>query len=97
MPDKAQLLKEINESSFAVNDITLYLDTHPQDMDALQFFQTHRAKRKAAMQEFESNFYPLTVDCIENLNPPSSTDSNYSGTTHWTWSDGPAPWEGGTI
>ena len=26
---KAQLLQKINEVSFAVNDILLYLDTHP--------------------------------------------------------------------
>lgn len=33
------LLQQINEVSFAVNDILLYLDTHPDDEKALAFFE----------------------------------------------------------
>ena len=29
-----QLMKQINEANFTVNDLTLYLDTHPEDQDA---------------------------------------------------------------
>ena len=35
MPDRCQLLQQINEISFVVNDLNLYLDTHPTDDQAL--------------------------------------------------------------
>ena len=31
MPSRKQLLAHINEVSFAVNDISLYLNTHPEE------------------------------------------------------------------
>ena len=39
-----QLLQWINMVSFAVNDITLYLDTHPDDEEALNYLK-HYANR----------------------------------------------------
>lgn len=83
MTNRAQLLNEINEISFAVNDVTLFLDTHPEDREALAYFHDTKQKRKALMQEFEKEFEPLTIDCI-------SPDGD-----HWSWTDGPTPWEGG--
>ena len=38
--ERMQLLKEIGEVSFMVNDLTLYLDTHPTDTEALTCFPT---------------------------------------------------------
>lgn len=84
MADKNQLLKEINDNSFAVNDTVLYLDNHPEDAQALKYFQECREKRKQAMQQFEAEYYPLTVDCV-----------NADNAAHWSWGDAPAPWEGG--
>ena len=37
--NRNQLLQWINEVSFAVTDISLYLDTHPDDKEALAFPQ----------------------------------------------------------
>ena len=37
-----QLLQWINMVSFAVNDITLYLDTHPDDEEALNYLKHYR-------------------------------------------------------
>ena len=34
---KSQLMQLINEVSFAVNDMNLYLDTHPDDKSAMEF------------------------------------------------------------
>lgn len=96
MPDKNTLLKEVTEVSFAVNDLTLYLDTHPTDAEALKYFHECMAKRKKALKDFEENFYPLTVDCIQAENEQKSgSDTQYGGTSHWTWVDGEPPWIGG--
>ena len=32
------LMQRIYEASFAVDDIVLYLDTHPDDMNALNYY-----------------------------------------------------------
>ena len=83
MADKNTLLKEINETSFAVTDLTLYLDMHPDDTKALEMFNKVKAQRKAAMDAFEKEFYPLTVDCI-SLNKDN-----------WKWNQAPATWKAG--
>lgn len=83
MADKVQLLNEIYDTSFAINDLTLYLDTHPDDTQALAEFHQLKGRRKAAMSTFEQEYYPLTVDCISNSK------------NGWTWGDTPAPWKGG--
>lgn len=83
MADKAQLLNEIYDTSFALNDLTLYLDTHPEDAQALSEFHQLKNRRKTAMSAFEQDYYPLTVDCISG------------GKNGWTWGDTPAPWKGG--
>ena len=48
---KAGLLKRLNEVSFAVNDIHLFLDTHPCDEE-----------RNRLLKEYASSFGPLTID-----------------------------------
>ena len=40
------LLKVINEVSFAMYDCCLFLDTHPMDSCALDYFQKMKKKRK---------------------------------------------------
>ena len=38
MPSREKLLAWIDQVSFAVVEMNLYLDTHPEDEDALAFF-----------------------------------------------------------
>ena len=48
MKSREMLMKTINEVSFAVNDIQLYLDTHQEDEKALAFYRDHVKIRKEA-------------------------------------------------
>lgn len=64
MTDRTTLLKEIDEVSFALNDVTLYLDTHPDCADAISYFNQMAPKREQLLKDFAANFEPLTVDCI---------------------------------
>ena len=52
---KAGLLKRLNEVSFAVNDIHLFLDTHPCDEKALAFFQEVSEERNRLLKEYASS------------------------------------------
>lgn len=89
MPDRAALLKEIDEVSFTLNDVTLYLDTHPECKDGLACFNEMAPRRAALLKQFAEQYEPLTVDCI-GKNGTTLTD-------HFIWLDGPAPWEGGAL
>ncbi len=80
---KDSLMSWINMVSFAVNDISLYLDTHPCDKEALKYFENYSQLRNQALEDFAQAFYPLTMDTV-----PSCSQ-------HWDWADSPLPWEGG--
>lgn len=78
------LLKYINEVSFAVNDITLYLDTHPQDQEAIAYCKKHLEMREKALKEYAKHYGPLTIDTADD-----------SCSEHWKWVTQPWPWVNG--
>ncbi len=61
---RASLLSWINMVSFAVDDIKLFLDTHPQDPAALEYFNTYSELRRQALEDFAQAYYPLTIDTV---------------------------------
>lgn len=79
---KEKLLHRINEVSFAVNDILLYLDTHPCCQEALSFYKECASERRKLMKEYAQCYGPLTVD--DALETDGST---------WKWMEQPFPWE----
>ena len=94
MTDRRKLLQEINEISFTVNDLNLYLDTHPTDADALDAFSQAMASRRQLLDTYAKQFEPLTLNCVcPDTNNQSGTDTSYPGQKHFTWSDGPLPWD----
>lgn len=82
MADKTKLLLELDQVSFSLDDLLLYLDTHPQDQDALSLYQELLDQRSKLVQEFETNFYPLTKDSEKILKDSKCI-----------WADAPLPWE----
>ena len=36
--NESMIMKQLNEGSFAMDDVLLYLDTHPNDRDALNYY-----------------------------------------------------------
>lgn len=82
--NKSQLMCHINEVSFAVYEALLYLDTHPDDPEAIQYFTEYNKKREEALKEYAKRFGPLTIASIDQCNE-----------TVWKWAMQPWPWEGG--
>ena len=76
------LLKKINEVSFAVDDILLFLDTHPDCQEALDFYRQNVAIRKEALSEYARLYGPLTIDTADD-----------SCSRSWEWIQQPFPWE----
>lgn len=53
--NRRELFEYINQISFAVDDVKLFLDTHPGNQKALEYFQKYKEKRIEALKEY-TNF-----------------------------------------
>ncbi len=81
MNHKEQLLNDINIVSFVLVDLGLYLDTHPTDCNALEYFNHYSRIRQQMVKDFSAKYYPLTMEM---------SDCN----KQWNWGEAPLPWEG---
>lgn len=57
-----QLLQAVDEASFYMQDLNLYLDTHPNDTAAIEMFKEAVRQYKACKDAFECNCYPLNAE-----------------------------------
>lgn len=76
-----ELLRFIYETGFAIDDIVLFLDTHPDDEKALAYYHKYKTLHSEAMKEYAKNYGPLLKTQVTSENC-------------WTWNAGPWPWEG---
>ena len=60
-----QLLNRIDQVSFAVNDMILYLDTHPCDEKALTYCRELVQERKKLLKEYADAYGPLIIDITD--------------------------------
>ncbi len=80
MNQREKMLKELQEYSFALTEVNLFLDSHPNDQNALDYYHQNRVAYQHALSEYESQFGPMTITGVECTNA-------------WTWVDTPWPWE----
>lgn len=74
------LLLQVDILEFYAHEMNLYLDTHPQDQNALAIFIKYSQLAQEAREKFECQFGPLTVN---NSNNPQM----------FTWISKPWPWQ----
>ncbi|MCF8567287.1 spore coat protein CotJB [Alicyclobacillus tolerans] len=74
-------MSELQAVDFVLVELTLYLDTHPDDQQALAQFGQFQRRKASLMQQFESQFGSLR----EYGNSPVGSK--------WTWAEGPWPWQ----
>ena len=79
--DKARLLREIQLCTFLLTEANLYLDTHPDDRNALNYYRYVVALRKEAVKAYEASFGPLTIGDADDA-------------CTWSWLTERWPWEG---
>ncbi|MCD7817989.1 MAG: spore coat protein CotJB [Lachnospiraceae bacterium] len=79
-----QLLIYLDEVSFCAYDLMLYLDSHPEDENALEAFHKYSKLRKKALEKYERAFGPLRFSQIDEYDMGS-----------FKWVNQPWPWEGG--
>ena len=79
MNDQKKLYKMIQTYSFTINEIVLYLDTHPNCKHALRQYKMYVDRLLEARRLYEEKYGQLTIY-------GSSCD-------RWQWVNQPWPWE----
>lgn len=72
-------LTELQTLAFAINELALYLDTHREDMEALEMYRTYQKMYAEGRKKYENECGPLNHMAI-------------SGESY-RWLDDPWPWE----
>ena len=61
LKSRSQLLKDIQMSTFALVETNLFLDSHPNDPDALSALKKYNKERNEAIAEYEKRFGALFI------------------------------------
>ena len=78
--NRQELFNKIQSLGFVLYDTALFLDTHPENALALDFYRENQEWYLKYRKEYESMYGPLTLN-----------DANTAG--GWSWTQGPWPWE----
>ncbi|MDI6601035.1 spore coat protein CotJB [Calorimonas adulescens] len=77
---RINILKSLQEVGFAVIELELYLDTHPDDMNALAAYNNLVTQQQNIMMNYERMYGPLRNNSTQSCYP-------------WQWINDPWPWE----
>ena len=81
MREREQLLRDIGMADFVLTELALFLDTHPHDRRAMEYFNHYNRIKNQMEKEFSQKYFPLNLrltDCSKE----------------WRWGEAPLPWEG---
>lgn len=79
MTDREILLKKLSSYQFIIDDLQLYLDTHPKDRRTLLKINELTEAMLPIREAYEKAYGPLLPDD--------------GGTNKWKWVKSPWPWE----
>lgn len=81
--EQQKLLYDISMIDFAVVEMCLYLDTHPYEKEAIEYFNHYIKIKNDLTKDYAVKYGPL------NLSVAGNNHSN-----EWKWALQPLPWEG---
>ena len=79
---RREMMMRIRELDFAIIELALYLDTHPEDQKALCLHREYCKEVKTLKDQYQKVFGPLTINYPCNK---------------WRWLEEPWPWERGNF
>lgn len=79
---REELMMKIKSYNFAVIELGLYLNTHPDDEKALCLHNAYTKKLKSLKDKYQKVYGPLSI---------------YYPCNKWRWLEEPWPWEGGNF
>ena len=77
---RREMINEIKALDFAIIELSLYLDTHPEDMKAIDMHNDYCLKVKNLKDKYQKMYGPLNI---------------FYQSDKWNWLDNPWPWERG--
>jgi spore coat protein JB len=78
--DRRRLMQSIYEIGFVLIETMLFLDTHPDDLEAIEYYTENKEKYRDLVKQYSEYYGPI--------NPTNMTNENY-----WMWVATPMPWE----
>ena len=60
--EKEEMLNKIRSYEFAINELALYLDTHPEDQKALCLHRKYCKEVKELKDKYQKVYGPLTIN-----------------------------------
>ncbi len=79
---KESLKRRIHQYDFALIDLNLFLDMHPNCQRAIDTFNEYKEKRAELVRLYEQQFGKF-VTTAKNMHPDN----------RWEWINSPWPWE----
>lgn len=80
--NRDEMMKQIKCYQFAIIELALYLDTHPDDSKALCLHRKYSREWKDLTDKYQKVYGPLTINFPCNK---------------WKWLEEPWPWERGNF
>ncbi len=81
--EQNRMLREISVLSFTIVELTLFLDTHPSNQEAMRHFDYYNRLKNEKCEEYSKMFGPLSINHAKGR------------TQEFQWTMQPWPWEGG--
>ena len=79
---REEMMMQLRAYKFSIIELGLYLDTHPDDEQALCLHREYCKKAKDLLDKYQKMFGPLTI---------------YYPCKKWRWLEEPWPWERGSF
>ena len=76
---KSELMRKIQALAFAKTESELYLDCHPDNKEALEYYRKINDELNMYILEYSNKYGPIKASDAYGKN--------------WTWVDKPWPWE----
>lgn len=76
---REELMRKIAEKDFALIDIHLYLDTHPNDVEMSKKQAEIKKESEMLRKEYEDRYGPISMTS--------------EGANRWAWITNPWPWD----
>lgn len=81
--EQASMLHDIGVVDFVAVEMAEYLDTHPLDREAMEYFNHYMRMKNQMMRDYAGKFGPLSHSVADTCGK------------EWKWALQPMPWEGG--
>lgn len=77
-----ELLYKIQIYNFAIRDLGLYLDLHPNEVNMINLYHEYDKELTKLKNQYEREYSPLDINSVTSANK-------------WTWINNPWPWDKG--